>query len=107
MGNIFTTESKKKKKKKKSNSSTINTNGINTMIKKIESEEEFYNYLKKYKNVVVKFGAEWCNPCRRIMPFFETMGQEIKGKKDVIRYDVLFVEIDIDEFPQLNDKYGG
>ena len=105
MGNIFTTQSKKKKKKNKNMSKTSDKKE-STNIKKIESDEEFYNYLKKYKNIVVKFGAEWCNPCRRIMPYFETLSLELKNTKD-LKEVPLFIEIDIDEFPQLNEKYGG
>ena len=51
----------------------------------------FYNELAKYENVVVKFGADWCGPCKLLDPILEQLAQDLEGK-------VTFIEINADQF---------
>jgi len=47
--------------------------------------------------VVVDFYATWCGPCRLITPILE----ELSGRMDSVR----FVKVDIDESPDVAQKY--
>lgn len=46
---------------------------------------------------VVKFGAEWCGPCRLINPQLDRMKKEF----DTIN----FVSVDVDDNPELAKEY--
>lgn len=48
--------------------------------------------------MVVDFSAEWCPPCRKLKPTFESLKEEYKGKID-------FVSVDVDSLPALAAKY--
>ena len=51
---------------------------------------------------VIKFGAEWCAPCKAIAPTMEAL----KKKYDEIEgSDISIISIDIDENPELGEKY--
>tara|TARA_B100000902_G_scaffold333931_1_gene332749 strand:- start:3572 stop:3967 length:396 start_codon:yes stop_codon:yes gene_type:complete len=57
------------------------------------SVEEFKELLKNLNNkqvLLVKFSAEWCNPCKKIKPLVERKYKELPK-------NVIIVEIDIDE----------
>ena len=44
------------------------------------------------KIVVVKFGAQWCPPCRNLEPLLENLANEFSGNLNVI-----FVSADVDK----------
>jgi thioredoxin 1 len=46
---------------------------------------------------VVKFGAEWCGPCRTINPQLDKMKQEFNT--------INFVSVDVDDNPELAKEY--
>jgi thioredoxin 1 len=49
-------------------------------------------------NVVVKFGADWCGPCRNLKPILEELKKENEG--------VDFIDINVDDDKDLSAKYG-
>lgn len=49
--------------------------------------------LKREQPIVVKFGAEWCGPCRRMDAALDNLQGQFPG--------AAFLRIDIDEKPQL------
>ena len=51
------------------------------------------------KLVVVDFSAVWCMPCKMIAPMFDAMANSDEYK------DVVFVKIDVDENPEVSEKY--
>lgn len=52
--------------------------------------EEITNLLKENDKVVIKFTAEWCNPCKRAAPFINKHLTNLPS-------NVKYLEIDIDE----------
>ena len=44
--------------------------------------------LKSDKPVLVDFYADWCNPCKMIAPYLETLADEYQGKITVAKLDV-------------------
>ena len=46
---------------------------------------------------IIKFGAQWCQPCKRLIPVYESIKAATK--------DVDFSEIDIDDDPDSAAKY--
>src|SRR5471030_238486 len=64
------------------------------------SDASFQADVLNSKNpVVVDFWAEWCGPCRMIAPALEELAGEFGGK-------VTIAKINIDENPQVPQKYG-
>lgn len=49
--------------------------------------------------VVVKFGAEWCGPCRRLDPELSRLASSLSGRASVVR-------IDVDQHRDLARHYG-
>lgn len=49
--------------------------------------------------VMVKFGADWCGPCKVIAPILEKIAEEAEGKFKVL-------DVDIDEEVELAQKFG-
>ena len=58
-------------------------------ILKVKKTDEFNNFLSENENVIVKFSAEWCGPCR-------TMTNVINNLNDDALNGVSFVEVDVD-----------
>ena len=46
------------------------------------------------KLAVVKFGADWCKPCKRIAPLYEELAKENSRTH-------IFSTVDVDEVPEL------
>ena len=51
----------------------------------------------KTKTVVVDFFADWCGPCKMIMPQFEEAAET--------NQDVIFVKVNVDDSKELAQKY--
>ena len=67
----------------------------------IEFTEANFNTEVELSNipVVVDFWAEWCGPCKEIAPILEEIADEMQ---DIIKV----VKINIDENPNIPNKYG-
>lgn len=65
----------------------------------IINKENFENLvLKSEKTVLLDFYADWCGPCRTLMPVIEQISQE--------NPDILVGKINIDSEPELAQKFG-
>lgn len=48
---------------------------------------------------LVDFGAEWCAPCKAILPLLQRMSTEYEGRMNI-------VSVDIDNSPDLAARHG-
>ena len=55
--------------------------------------------LNASRPVIVDFWAEWCAPCRLIVPILEELADEYDGTMD-------FARLDVDSNPQTAVQYG-
>ncbi len=64
----------------------------------INSENFESIVLKSDKTVLLDFYADWCNPCRTLMPVIEQISEE--------NPDITVGKINIDNNPELAEKFG-
>ncbi len=55
--------------------------------------------LSSQKTVLVKFGAEWCGPCKKLVPVLEELDKEISEK-------IFIATVDVDKSPETATQYG-
>jgi len=56
---------------------------------KVVAEQEFENeVLRSELPVLVDFFAEWCQPCKAMLPEIEELARELDGKAKFVRVDV-------------------
>ena len=63
------------------------------MIKVLEKEEDFYERIKN-ETLIVDFFAEWCGPCKMLLPVLD----------EIDFVDVL--KVNVDDFPDIASKFG-
>jgi len=68
-------------------------------IQAIKTDQFDQEVLQSSFPVLVDFWAPWCNPCLKLAPELEAIN-EILGDK------VKIVKIDVDEEPEIAEKYG-
>jgi len=49
------------------------------------------------KAIILKFGASWCGPCKRMSPVMDTLSRSYPN--------VLFFKVDVDEQPELAQQF--
>ena len=65
----------------------------------LENREDLIKYLSEseHEYTIIKFKAEWCNPCKKIAPFIESC---VKSKEEEFKNEkkkFLFITLDVDE----------
>ncbi len=63
----------------------------------IESVEQFEEINKEGK-ILIDFWAEWCAPCRMMLPVIDQLSQE--------NADVTFLKVNVEKVPELASRYG-
>jgi thiol-disulfide isomerase/thioredoxin len=60
-----------------------------SIITEIEDRKQFHDILKNNNSFILKFGAEWCGPCKKIKTLFYDLVNTLPS-------DVLVGDIDVD-----------
>ncbi len=68
-------------------------------MKSVSDSEFETKVVKSSKPVLVDFWAEWCGPCKMVMPMLEEIEKELSDKID-------FMKLNIDDSPETPTKYG-
>lgn len=61
------------------------------------TKENFNQFVKDNKVVVIDFWAAWCGPCQMYGSVFEKTGKEVKG--------AAFAKVNVDEEAELAEKF--
>ena len=64
----------------------------------IELNETNFSETTSTGTVLVDFYADWCGPCKRMMPTLDTLASKLDGK-------VTIAKVNIDKSPELSQKY--
>ena len=62
------------------------------------NKDNFDSAIRSEKPVLLDFYADWCGPCRLVLPIVE----EIAGERD----DVVVAKINVDDEPELAERFG-
>ena len=68
-------------------------------VKSIKENEFDSEVINSDKPVLIDFWAEWCGPCKEISPILEEISDEMKDTVKVVK-------MNIDENPNVPNKYG-
>lgn len=68
------------------------------IVKLVKTPDEYHAALKGSEYALAKFGASWCKPCQKSKVYVEELSAE--------HPDLLFMEVDVDELPQIADEEG-
>ncbi|KAK2195271.1 bifunctional Thioredoxin-like superfamily/Thioredoxin domain [Babesia duncani] len=63
-----------------------------------KTPEEYKGNVASEGITIAKFGASWCKPCQKSKTFIEELSNKFTSIK--------FIEIDVDELPQIADEEG-
>lgn len=63
------------------------------MIKHITNEEEFYNLINN-QTIIADFYADWCGPCKMLLPVLD----------EIDFVDI--VKVNVDEYPEIAKRFG-
>ena len=78
---------------------TLNSYNLNFgQLNHLSNKTAFDQALALGGNVVVKFGANWCDPCQRL----ESVLKQVAGEFS----DVLIIDVDAEAFRSLASSYG-
>ena len=67
------------------------------VVKAIESEDAFRDILKE-PQVIVKFTASWCKPCKEVQPEVAALAQKYKKSAS-------FCTVDVDDLDEISQEY--
>lgn len=63
----------------------------------LESEDQLTDHNKE-GIVVIDFWAQWCMPCKMMLPILDSLAEE--------NPDVTFIKINVDKHPEIAKRYG-
>ncbi|CCE67005.1 thioredoxin family protein [Candidatus Mycoplasma haematominutum] len=66
----------------------------------LKDEKELQELIQQGKSVLIDFYADWCPPCRQLMPILEKISLAEKYSREI-----RFYKVNINEFPELAREY--
>ena len=63
------------------------------------NDDDFDNFVRSHRLVLVDFWAAWCGPCLMVAPILEELAREYSGR-------VVFAKVDVDRNRRLAMKFG-
>ena len=67
-------------------------------MKSINSNKQFNDLVRQEKPVLIDFYADWCGPCKMLMPTVEKLAKEFDGS-------IKIQKLNIDKNPEIADKF--
>lgn len=61
------------------------------------NDSNYDAFVSDQQILLVEFGAEWCGPCKMILPVLQKLSSQ--------RQDVKVCKVDIDESPELSSRH--
>ena len=60
----------------------------------MDTKDDWETYLESDVPIVLQTGADWCGPCKMLMPMLQAVSKDYEGK-------VQYVYMDVDKFPDV------
>jgi len=57
-------------------------------MKSINSNKQFNDLVKQEKPVLIDFYADWCGPCKMLMPTVEKLAKEFDGSVEIQKLNI-------------------
>jgi len=67
---------------------------------KVVDANQFDSLFKEHEYILVDFYADWCPPCRMMLPIIDRLSEDPDLQK------ITFVKVNVDENPMLADQFG-
>ena len=68
-------------------------------MKELTTAKEFNELAAQEKPILLDFYADWCGPCRSLLPNVEKLARKYDG-------EVHIQKVNVDRFPKLAQKFG-
>lgn len=65
------------------------------------TNENYKDHITKTTNAIIDFSAEWCDPCKKMKPFFD----KAESFVEETNVDIKFFDIDVDESKKIARSY--
>jgi thioredoxin len=68
-------------------------------MKELVTAEEFNSLVGQDKPILLDFYADWCGPCKSLLPSVEKLAKKYEG-------EIFIQKVNVDRFPELAQNFG-